>query len=137
MSRISRRMLLSDRRITSAAQGKSLLAGDTDAEAFAGDIQRVVVVAVPVVRRLARGARRTRVPWVMVASSAISVGIAVSTGVRELRTLASLVAHVRTGGAKRLAVERFDGEPVTESDVMPLLVDAGFLVGPRRAVLRP
>jgi ATP-dependent Lhr-like helicase len=51
--------------------------------------------------------------------------------------LAALVAHVKAGGAKRLAVERFDGEPVTESDVMPLLVDAGFLAGPRRAVLRP
>src|SRR5581483_7092029 len=51
--------------------------------------------------------------------------------------LAALVAHVKRGGAKRLAVERFDGEPVTESDVLPLLVEAGFLAGPRRAVLRP
>jgi ATP-dependent Lhr-like helicase len=49
----------------------------------------------------------------------------------------ALVAHVRAGGAKRLAVERFDGKPVTESDAMPLLVEAGFLAGPRRAVLRP
>ena len=51
--------------------------------------------------------------------------------------LAALVAHVRAGGAKRLAVERFDGEPVAESEAMPLLVEAGFLAGPRRAVLRP
>ncbi len=51
--------------------------------------------------------------------------------------LAALVAHVRAGGAKRLAVERFDGRPVTETEVMPLLVEAGFLAGPRRAVLRP
>jgi ATP-dependent Lhr-like helicase len=51
-------------------------------------------------------------------------------------TLAALVAFVKQGGAKRLAVERFDGEPVTETDVMPLLVEAGFLAGPRRAVLR-
>jgi ATP-dependent Lhr-like helicase len=51
--------------------------------------------------------------------------------------LEALVDYVKAGGAKRLAVERFDGEPVTESDVMPLLVEAGFLVGPRRAVLRP
>ena len=51
--------------------------------------------------------------------------------------LAALVAHVRAGGAKRLAVERFDGEPVGESDAMHLLVEAGFLAGPRRAVLRP
>jgi len=50
--------------------------------------------------------------------------------------LAALVAHVRRGGAKRLAVERFDGEPVVETMVMPLLVEAGFLAGPRRAVLR-
>jgi len=48
-------MLLSEERVTGAAQGKALLAHDTDAEAFASDIQRVVVVAVPVVRRLARG----------------------------------------------------------------------------------
>jgi ATP-dependent helicase Lhr and Lhr-like helicase len=51
--------------------------------------------------------------------------------------LAALVAHVKAGGAKRLAVERFDGEPVVETDVMGLLVESGFLAGPRRAVLRP
>jgi hypothetical protein len=44
---------------------------------------------------------------------------------------------VRRGGAKRLAVERFDGEPVVETDVLGLLLEAGFLAGPRRAVLRP
>jgi ATP-dependent Lhr-like helicase len=49
----------------------------------------------------------------------------------------ALVAHVRSGGAKRLAVERFDGAPVVDSEAMGLLVDAGFLAGPRRAVLRP
>ena len=52
--------------------------------------------------------------------------------------LTALVEHVRTRGPKkRLAVERFDGEAVTESDAMPLLVEAGFLAGPRRVVLRP
>jgi ATP-dependent Lhr-like helicase len=51
--------------------------------------------------------------------------------------LAALVDHVRRTGAKRLAVERFDGEPVGESEAMPLLLEAGFLAGPRRAVLRP
>jgi ATP-dependent Lhr-like helicase len=50
--------------------------------------------------------------------------------------LAELVAHVKRGGTKRLAVERFDGEPVGETMVMPLLLEAGFLAGPRRAVLR-
>jgi ATP-dependent Lhr-like helicase len=50
--------------------------------------------------------------------------------------IAALAAHVRAGGLKRLAVERFDGEPVVETDAMQLLVEAGFLAGPRRAVLR-
>ena len=44
---------------------------------------------------------------------------------------------MRRRGRKRLAVERFDGEPVGETEVMPLLLEAGFLAGPRRAVLRP
>ncbi|HEY2938075.1 MAG TPA: DEAD/DEAH box helicase [Gaiellaceae bacterium] len=51
--------------------------------------------------------------------------------------LAALVEYVRGGGAKRLAVERFDGKPVVEGDLMPLLIEAGFAAGPRRAVLRP
>ena len=51
--------------------------------------------------------------------------------------LAALVAHVKGGGAKRLALERFDGQPVADSDVLSLLIDAGFVIGPRRAVLRP
>jgi ATP-dependent Lhr-like helicase len=50
--------------------------------------------------------------------------------------ISALVAHVKAGGAKRLAVERFDGEPVVDTDAMSLLVEAGFLAGPRRAVLR-
>jgi ATP-dependent Lhr-like helicase len=51
--------------------------------------------------------------------------------------LAALVEHVKQGGAKRLAVERFDGEPVAETAIYPLLLEAGFLAGPRRAVRRP
>ena len=52
--------------------------------------------------------------------------------------LTALVEHVKQGGSqKRLAVERFDSEPVGETDIMPLLLEAGFLAGPRRAVLRP
>jgi ATP-dependent Lhr-like helicase len=50
--------------------------------------------------------------------------------------LAALVEYARRTGLKRLAVERFDGEPVGETDAMPLLIEAGFLAGPRRAVLR-
>jgi ATP-dependent Lhr-like helicase len=54
-----------------------------------------------------------------------------------LRTaLAAVVEHARRTGVKRLAVERFDGEAVGETAAMTLLVEAGFLAGPRRAVLR-
>ena len=87
------RALLTDERVTTAAEGRRRLAGQAETEAFAEDIQRVVVLAVPVVRTLARGARWTRVPWLMVVSSAISIGVAVRTGVRELQVLASLVAY--------------------------------------------
>jgi len=51
--------------------------------------------------------------------------------------LAALVDWVRADRGRRLSVERFDGRPVVESDVLPLLVDAGFLAGPRRVILRP
>jgi hypothetical protein len=53
--------------------------------------------------------------------------------------LVALVEHVKKGGGakKRLAVERFDSKPVGETEIMPLLLEAGFLAGPRRAVLRP
>ena len=108
------RMLLTGERVASAADGKRLLAGQPDTEALAGDIQRVVVLAVPVVRTLARGARLTRVPWVMVASSALSIGIAVRTGVRELQVLASLIAH---------RLEQATGSPSDPALVKKLAID--------------
>ena len=51
--------------------------------------------------------------------------------------LGALVGHVKSAGVRRLAVERFDGEPVGDTEVMPLLLEAGFVAGPRRATLRP
>ena len=48
------RVLLTDERVTSAAEARRLLAGEADTEALADKIQRVVVLAVPVVRVLAR-----------------------------------------------------------------------------------
>jgi ATP-dependent Lhr-like helicase len=94
------------------------------------------------------GARAARVAGAYVVSLAGEPVLYVERGGRSLvplrdpeeswlrPALDALVAHVKAGGAKRLAVERFDGEPVVESEVMPLLVEAGFLAGPRRAVLR-
>ncbi len=117
------RVLLTDERITSAADGKRLLAGKEDTEALAGDIQRVIVLAVPVVRRLARGARLTRVPWVMVASSAVSIGVAVRTGVRELQVLASFVAY---------RLEQATGVPSEPALVKKLAID--LYLDPKRTL---
>ena len=52
------------------------------------------------------------------------------------RALGALVAHVPRMGVKRLAIERFDGQSVGETMLMPLLLEAGYHAGPRRAVLR-
>jgi hypothetical protein len=86
------RVLLSDERVSSAAEARRLLADDAETEALADKIQRVVVLAVPVVRMVARGARFTRLPVAMIASSSLSVGLTVRAGVRELQLLSSLVA---------------------------------------------
>jgi len=108
------RVLLTNERVTSAAEAKRLLAGDADTDALAGEIQRVVVLAMPVVRILARGARLTKVPWVLIASSGVSIGIAVRTGVRDLQVLASLVAH---------RLEQATGAPSDPALVKKLAVD--------------
>jgi ATP-dependent Lhr-like helicase len=94
------------------------------------------------------GGRASRVVGALVVTLAGSPALFVERGGRSITPLRdpeeewlrpafeALVAHARRTGVKRLAVERFDGEPVTESDVLELLVDAGFVVGPRRVVLR-
>jgi hypothetical protein len=87
------RLLDSDVRVTTAAEGKRLLAEDDDTEQMTDAIQRFVAIATPVVRIALRGARFTRVPWVLVASSTVSIGVTVRTGARELQVLAALLAH--------------------------------------------
>lgn len=87
------RLLSSDVHVTTAAEGKRLLAEDDDMEQTTDAIQRFVGIATPVVRIALRGARFTRIPWVLVASSSISIGVTVRTGVRELQVLAALLAH--------------------------------------------
>ena len=109
------RVLLGDERVTSAAEGKRLLTGKADTEALTDNIQRVVTLAVPVVRVLARGARFTRVPWVMIASSALSIGVTVRTGARELQVISALIAYrLEQAGApddaalvKKLAIDLY------------------------------
>jgi hypothetical protein len=87
------RLLSSDIHVLSAADAKRLLAGDEDTEELTDAIQRFVAIATPVVRIALRGARFTRVPWVLVASSAVSIGVTVRNGVRELQAIAALLAY--------------------------------------------
>jgi hypothetical protein len=87
------RLLSSDMHVTTAAEGKRLLAKDDDTEQRTDAIQRFVAIATPVVRIALRGARFTRIPWVLVASSTVSIGVTVRTGARELQVLAALLAH--------------------------------------------
>ena len=87
------RLLSSDVHVTTAAEGKRLLAQDDETEQMTDAIQRFVGIATPLVRIALRGARFTRIPWVLVASSSVSIGVTVRTGVRELQVLAALLAH--------------------------------------------
>jgi hypothetical protein len=118
-------IVLGDKRVTSAAEGSRLLAGDEQTESLAEGIQRVIVLAVPVLRVLARGGRFVKLPWVIVGSSTISVGVAVRTGVREIQVLSSLVAH---------RLEQATGAPADPALVKKVALD--LYLHPRRK-LRP
>jgi hypothetical protein len=87
------RLLSSDIQVTTAAEAKRLLAEHEDTEEMTDTIQRFVAIATPVARIALRSVRFTRVPWVLVASSAVSIGVTVRNGVRELQALAALLAH--------------------------------------------
>ena len=108
------RVLLSDDRVSSAADGKRRLAGQTETEELADKVQRVVVLATPIVRTLGRGAKFTRLPWAMLASSSVSVAIAVRAGVREIQVLSSLVAY---------RIEQATGRPADPRLVEKVAVD--------------
>jgi hypothetical protein len=126
------RLLLSPDRVVSASDGKRLLATDDGSEVMADQLQRVVVLAVPVVRTVARGARFTRVPWVLVATTAFSIASTLRAGVREVQVLGSLIAHrleQATGRpadsalVKRLALELYlspKRKPPTADRPLPL-----------------
>lgn len=116
------RILLSPERVTSAAEGKRLMAGDDDTEALTDTIQRVAMVATPIVRTLAAGARwLPRVPWVLVASTTASLVSTLRAGVREVRILGSLVAY---------RLEAATGRPADPALVKQLTLE--LYLSPRR-----
>ena len=119
------RLLLTPDRVTSAADGKRLLAADDGTEVVADQLQRVVVLAVPVVRTVARGARFTRVPWVLVATTAFSIASTLRTGVREVQVLGSLIAH---------RLEQATGRPADSTLVKRLALE--LYLSPKRTPSR-
>jgi len=108
------RVLLGDERVTSAAEGKLRLSGQEGSEELADKVQRVVVLATPLVRATARGAKFTRLPWALAASTSVTVGLAVRTGVREIQVLSSLVAF---------RIEQATGAPADPQLVQKVAVD--------------
>src|SRR5262249_19070467 len=92
-------------------------------EELADKVQRVVVLATPFVRAAGRGAKFTRLPWVMIASSSLSIGVAVRTGVREIQVLSSLVAY---------RIEEATGEPADPRLVEKVAVD--LYLKPKRTI---
>jgi hypothetical protein len=117
-------ILLGDKRVGSAAEGSRLLARNEQTESRAEDIQRIIVLAVPVIRALARGARVVKLPWVIVGSTAVGVGVAVRTGVREIQVLSSLVAH---------QLEQATGAPADPALVKKVAID--LYLNPKRKLV--
>jgi len=115
------RVLRNEERVATAAEGKLLIAADDGMEEIADRVQRFVAVATPTVRVLARGARFTRVPWVLVASTAVSLTTTVRAGVREVRVLGSLLAF---------RLEQVNGAPADPALVKKLAVE--LYLAPKR-----
>ena len=116
------RILLSPERVTSAAEGKRLMSRDDDTEDMADRVQRVAVIATPIVRTLARGSRfLPRVPWVLVASTTANLVVTLRAGVQEVRVLGSLVAH---------RLEQATGRPADPRLVKQLTLE--LYLGPKR-----
>jgi hypothetical protein len=115
------RLLRTDERVATAAEGKLLIAADDEMEEAADRVQRFVAVATPAVRIFARGARFTRVPWVLVASTAVSLTTTTRAGVREVRVLGSLLAY---------RLEQATGMPADPALVKKLAVE--LYLAPKR-----
>jgi len=106
---------------TMKAMRRSTARGKEGTEELADKVQRVVVLAIPVVRVVARGAKFTRLPVAIFASSSVSVAIAVRTGIREIQVLSSLVAF---------RIEQSTGQPADPKLVEKVAID--LYLNPKR-----
>ena len=87
------RMLTTSEHVTSAAEGIALLGSDEHPEVVADQLQRGVMAALPMLRLARRGRWFARVPVVVVVSTAVSTGMTVRRGIRELQVVAALLDH--------------------------------------------
>lgn len=109
------RVLVTGERAASVEEALALPDRDDGVDDLSDRIQRLVVIATPVLRAVGRGARFTRIPWLAVGTTAVSIGSSLRTGVRELQVLAAFVAYrLEDGGGiadprdvKRLAVSLY------------------------------
>ena len=109
-------------RVTSAAEGRALLQSGHHPEVLSDQMQKIAIAAVPIVRLARRTGRFARVPSVVVATTALSAGMTVRRGVREVQVVAALVEH---------GIERATGEPADPDLVQALAVE--LYLDPRRA----
>jgi hypothetical protein len=115
------RMLATPTRVRSADEGRALLASDERSEGIADHVQRVVIAAVPALRIVLRGAKVAKVPWALLASAGLSVGMTARTGAREVQVIGSLIAH---------RIEEATGEPADPALVKKLTVE--LYLAPKR-----
>ena len=90
------RVFSTSERVTSAAEGRRMLTRDGGSEEMADRVQRVAVIATPVVRTVLRGAKVakiTRLPWVLIATTTFSIATTLRAGMQEVQVIGSLLAH--------------------------------------------
>jgi hypothetical protein len=115
------RVLTTSDRVTSAAEGREVLASDEHPEILSDQMQKVAVAAVPVMRLARRSGRFSKVPPVFLASTALSAGMTVRRGVRELQVVAALLEY---------RIEEATGEPADSALVKALA--AALYLDPKR-----
>ena len=109
-------------RVTSAAEGRALLLSGDHPEVLSDQMQKIAIAAVPLVRLVRRTGHFARVPSVVVATTALSAGMTVRRGVREVQIVAALVEH---------GIEQATGQPADPALVEALAV--ALYLDPKRA----
>ncbi len=118
-------------RVTSAADGRALLASGEHPEAVAEQLQGVAIAVMPLVRMARRTRWLPRLPSALVASTVVSAAMTFRRGTRELQVVASLVDH---------RIETATGEladaALVKAATLALYLDPDLAPRPERGGLR-